>query len=69
MNSECDSKSAGENTNLHLFLEPDILDLGKYLAKKYGVSLETFLEVLITDHASKSKSGAALGAEHMQSRF
>ena len=41
-----------------LDLEPDILALGKYLAEKQGMTLDMFLEHLITMVASKKNQGS-----------
>ena len=38
-----------------LELEPDILTLGEYLAKKRKMTLSEFMEYLITKEASKGK--------------
>lgn len=41
-----------------LDIEPDILALGSYLAEKQGMTLEMFLERLITREASRENRGS-----------
>jgi hypothetical protein len=43
------------NGQATLEIEPDILALGKYLAEKQGMTLNIFLEQLITREASRRK--------------
>jgi len=47
------------NGSITLELEPDILTLGEYMAQRSGMSLESFIEYLITKEAANGKHPGA----------
>ena len=55
MNALIESERVEAESTVTLELEPDILTLGRFLAKRSGLTLDGFVEYLITKEAAKGK--------------